>query len=68
MSLALKEHDNPLLVSGGRRLKQPGSTPGARSCQECQRTRQDATPLPRPDVDAFLARLHQAEQGTQHFR
>lgn len=61
--LDLKEPDNPLLISGGRRLKAGGSTRAASRRQERQRNRQNATPLPRPDVDAFLAALYQAEQG-----
>lgn len=54
---------HPLLISAGRRLKVPGATAAARSRQERQRTRQDETKADRPDVDALLARLYQAEQG-----
>lgn len=61
--LDLKEPDNPLLISGGRRLKQPGSTRRARRRQGHQRVRQNSTPAARQDVEAFLAGLYQAEQG-----
>ena len=61
--LDLDEPAHPLLISSGRRLKQPGATRRARARQERQRRRQDEIPPPRPDVDAFLARLYQAEAG-----
>jgi hypothetical protein len=61
--LDLDEPAHPLLISGGRRLKQPGATRGARARQDRQRARQDKLSSPRPDVDAFLARLYAAEQG-----
>ena len=61
--LDLKEPDNPLLISGGRRLKEPGSTRRARRRQERQRIRQNATPAARGDVEGFLAGLYQAEQS-----
>lgn len=61
--LDLKEPDNPLLISGGRRRKQPGATRRARKRQERQRTLQDAAPASRGDIDAFLAGLYRAEQG-----
>lgn len=63
--LDLDEPAHPLLISGGRRLKQPGATRRARAQQERQRKRQDGTSTPRPDVDAFLARLYQTEQAEQ---
>lgn len=60
--LDLEPPAHPLLISGGRRLKTPGATWWARALQERQRRRQDAAPAARPDLDAFLARLYQAEQ------
>lgn len=62
--LDLDEPAHPLLISAGRRLKQPGAARGARSRQERQRKRQEQIAAPRPDVDAFLARLYDAEQAT----
>lgn len=61
--LDLDEPAHPLLISGGRRLKQPGATRAARARQERQRRRQDAAAPPRPDIDAFLARLYAEEAG-----
>lgn len=61
--LDLDEPAHPLLISGGRRLKAPGATRSATARQERQRRRQNAAEAPRPDVDAFLARLYQAEQA-----
>jgi hypothetical protein len=61
--LDLGQPAHPLLISGGRRLKAPGSTRGARARQDEQRARQDAAPPGRPDIEAFLARLYQAEQS-----
>ena len=63
--LDLDEPDHPLLIAGGRRLKQPGAARGARARQERQRKRQDETPPPRADVDAFLARLYAEETGAE---
>lgn len=60
--LDLDEPAHPLLISGGRRLKEPGATWRARARQERQRKRQDQLPAPKPDVDAFLAQLYTAEQ------
>jgi hypothetical protein len=61
--LDLDEPTHPLLISGGRRLKQPGSTRGARTRQDRQRKRQDQLQPAKPEVDAFLAQLYQSEQG-----
>ncbi len=61
--LDLEEPVHPLLISGGRRLKKPGAVTSARSSQERQRRRQDTEAAPRPDVDAFLARIYAAEQA-----
>ncbi len=63
--LDLDEPAHPLLISAGRRLKQPGSTRQARARQERQRARQEGTSSPRPDIDAFLTRLYEAEQADQ---
>jgi hypothetical protein len=62
--LDLDEPAHPLLISGGRRLKEPGATWRARARQERQRKRQDQLPAPKPDVDAFLAQLYTAEQAS----
>ncbi len=59
----LDEPKHPLLISAGRRLKEPGATRGARARQERQRKRQKQRPSPKPDVDAFLARLYAEENG-----
>lgn len=64
--LDLDEPAHPLLISGGRRMKQPGATWGARARQERQRKRQDKLPAARPDVDALLSRLYEAEQQAQN--
>jgi hypothetical protein len=62
--LDLDEPAHPLLISGGRRLKEPGATRGARSRQERQRQKQDRLASPKPEVDALLVRLYQAEQAS----
>lgn len=62
--LDLDEPSHPLLISAGRRLKQPGATRSARARQERQRRRQDALPKAKPEVDAFLAQLYEAEQAS----
>jgi hypothetical protein len=63
--LDLDEPAHPLLISGGRRLKSPGATTRARSRQDRQAARQGMTASPRPDIEAFLARLYQVEQQGQ---
>jgi hypothetical protein len=60
--LDLDEPAHPLLISGGRRLKGPGSARAARTHQERQKQRQDTTEAPRPDIDALLTRLYEREQ------
>jgi len=62
--LDLDEPEHPLLISGGRRLKLPGATRGARARQERQRKRQDTSPPLRPDIETLLARLYDREQET----
>jgi hypothetical protein len=61
--LDLDEPRHPLLISGGRRLKQAGATGSARSLQDRQRGRQDAAAGSRADIDAFLSRLYEEEQS-----
>ena len=62
--LDLEAPDHPLLISGGRRAKTSGATPGARSTQERQHERQDRTPSPEPRIDALLAELYAKENTT----
>lgn len=62
--LDLQAPDNPLLISGGRRLKKPGSTRRARSLQEQQKRRQARDDAARrEDIDQLLAELYAREQG-----
>jgi hypothetical protein len=56
--------DHPLLISGGRRAKQSGSTGAARRRQERQRWRQDRLTSPDPRIDQLLADLMQKEEQT----
>lgn len=60
--LDLEQPSNPLLISGGRRLKAPGAQMSALVMQDRQRQRQDRSPAPRPDIDALLADLRQKEK------
>ncbi len=60
--LDLEEPRHPLLISGGRRLKQSGSTRAARAEQERQRKRQDKEQQTRPDIDTLLSHLYYEEQ------
>lgn len=62
--LDLDEPAHPLLISGGRRIKEPGATLRARTRQDRQRKRQDQLPARKPEVDAFLAQLYAAEQAS----
>ncbi len=62
--LDLEEPDHPLLISGGRRAKKPGSTSWARRVQDHQRSRQDRVPSPEPRIDELLARLYDKENQT----
>jgi hypothetical protein len=61
--LDLNEPSHPLLISGGRRFKSPGAARRARAQQESQGLRQGKTPAPRPDLETFLARLREEEEG-----
>jgi hypothetical protein len=61
--LDLEQPVHPLLISAGRRLKRPGSTPKARRQQERQRARQDGKAGERSAVDALLVRLYEEEMG-----
>ncbi|MBL8566500.1 MAG: hypothetical protein JNM89_12355 [Hyphomicrobiaceae bacterium] len=60
--LDLDEPRHPLLISGGRRLKTPGSARRATAEQDRQRARLDGKTPPRPDVDALLERLYDQEK------
>lgn len=61
--LDLDEPAHPLLISAGRRLKAPGATRRAASKQARQMKRRDAAPGARPEVDAFLGQLYEAEKA-----
>lgn len=61
--LDLDEPAHPLLISGGRRLKVPGAAGRARARQERQQKRRDKTPAQKPEVDALLAKLYEAERS-----
>jgi len=61
--LDLDEPAHPLLISAGRRLKQPGATRTARARQERQRRKQETLSRPNPEIDAFLSQLYAAEQA-----
>lgn len=52
--LDLEQPSHPLLIAGGRRLKQPGARQRAISLQERQRKRQDTRPGNKPEVETFL--------------
>lgn len=60
--LDLEEPRHPLLISGGRRIKQSGAARAARSEQERQRKRQDKEQQTRPDIDTLLSHLYYEEQ------
>lgn len=60
--LDLEQPSNPLLISGGRRLKAPGAAMSALVLQDKQRQKQDRSPAPRPDIDALLAELRELEK------
>ncbi|MCB1485102.1 MAG: hypothetical protein KDJ17_09445 [Hyphomicrobiaceae bacterium] len=60
--LDLEQPTNPLLISGGRRLKTSGADTAARILQDRQRRRQDLSAAPRPDIEALLAELRAQEK------
>jgi hypothetical protein len=62
--LDLEEPARPLLIWGGRRAKQPGSTAGSRRAQERQRKAQDRLATPDGRIDALLAQLYEKEATT----
>lgn len=62
--LDLEEPSHPLLMSGGRRLKSSGATQGARRRQQRQVKRQERSTSKRPDLDAYLHALYEAEEGS----
>lgn len=64
--LDLDQPAHPLLIYGGRRLKQPGAHASARAEQERQRGRQDARGSDRQDIDALLDRLYHEEHAGTH--
>jgi hypothetical protein len=61
--LDLEEPQHPILVAGARRLKVPGAAVSARVMVEHQRRTLDRGTAPRPDVDAFLAKLAEEESA-----
>lgn len=62
--LDLQQPAHPLLISGGRRQKQPGASRAARAQQDAQRKANDGNgDGARPDIDAFLERLYLAEHA-----
>lgn len=61
--LDLAAPDKPLLIHSGRRLKRPGAPAWAIFMQDRQRRRQDREPVSRPDIDEFLRRQYEAEEG-----
>lgn len=63
VELDLEEPAHPLLISGGRRLKQPGAARWARARQEKQRRKQDTLPPLNAEVDDFLIKLYVQETG-----
>lgn len=65
--LDLEAPDHPLLISGGRRLKLPGTAGFAKRMQDHQQKRQSEAPsIGKPgraeQIDALLADLYQREQ------
>lgn len=61
--LDLEAPVHALLISGGRRMKKPGSARWARSEQDRQRKSQDREPPHRPDIDMLLQRLYALEHA-----
>lgn len=63
--LDLEEPQSPLLISGARRLKVPGSDMAARIMQDHQRRRLEREPAQKPEVDAFLTALRTREEENE---
>jgi hypothetical protein len=61
--LDLEAPSHPLLISSGRRLKQPGATSRAIAKQERQRKRQDTSAAEHPEIDAMLKEQREREKG-----
>lgn len=61
--LDLEEPSHPLLMAGGRRLKISGATRKARRVQQRQHRKHDASETKRPELDAYLTALYEAEEG-----
>ena len=63
--LDLKEPEHPLLISGARRLKTPGSARHAVSWQAAQQTAMNRAQQPavRSDIDELLIRLYEEEKN-----
>ena len=61
--LDLEAPSHPLLISSGRRLKQPGATSRAVAKQDRQRKRQDKAAAERPEIDAMLKEQREREKG-----
>jgi hypothetical protein len=62
--LDLESPDNPLLNSGGRRIKVSGAPRWARTRQERQTRHQDRAMPADPEIGPFLAELYEKEQST----
>jgi hypothetical protein len=61
--LDLQEPGNPLLISGGRRLKSQGQTARATKLQTRQRERQNKHQPSDAELDAYLAGLYASENA-----
>ncbi len=61
--LDLEAPSHPLLISSGRRLKQPGATSRAIAKQERQRKRQDKSAAEHSEIDAMLKEQREREKG-----
>ncbi len=63
--LDLEAPDKPLLIFGGRRMKQPGAEHWARLMQDGQRYVQDKNMPGDPKIQAFLTELYDKEHTTE---
>ena len=61
--LDLEAPTQPLLISGGHRLKLPGATSRALAKQDRQRQRQDKATAQRPEIDAMLQAQREREKS-----